>query len=558
MQDAAHVPFEISSARHEVRTRVCELLREMDALQASLKAVFSRWNMTTPIAVLPTEILATIFQLFVNNAIANDSRRPYTWLNITHVCRAWRDVAIHTVSLWTWIAFTHLKFDYDALVPLFLLRAKKAPLSLTVMQNASIDNLPDFFIDPSIDPSIYPRVEAYDLGRAPCVEKLLEYSNTHCSNVLTSLKLQPAEKEINEQVTFGSPFPFPSLRILRLANVPGVMATGIACPNLRALDLLGLKHPQLSLAQLVKISTSIPLLEDLAMSSDIGYLDEAVQSHTIRPVLSRLRRLDASIDASGLAALLTLTTIPRDAIRLIDIYNDVPPSQALQLLGALDANLGQHQSPLQTDACSLVLHRGIVGLCWAGAVMHYDTLHDRHPFPLSKWQDHFTIHTRFSVGMGNNLDLGLDVALTQDLCRVMRTQIQLPQMKILRLSMAPSTLTESWLQLFSEMVNVEELHLDEALLAPDILRYTPQRAHTISSTLFPRLICLTIVSPTITLLDTLLPALKERLELGEAYPLEELCVQGFPGNSTGLASRLKAVISKVSFTEYFPSPRLGV
>ncbi|KAJ3481824.1 hypothetical protein NLI96_g7408 [Meripilus lineatus] len=52
------------------------------------------------IATLPIELLTEIFRLHL--ASYQHSRYPYQWIYITHVCRFWREIAIHqTPDLWT-------------------------------------------------------------------------------------------------------------------------------------------------------------------------------------------------------------------------------------------------------------------------------------------------------------------------------------------------------------------------------------------------------------------------------------------------------------------------
>lgn len=52
------------------------------------------------IAALPIELLTAIFRIHV--ASQRYSRYPYKWISITHVCRFWREIALHQVpDLWT-------------------------------------------------------------------------------------------------------------------------------------------------------------------------------------------------------------------------------------------------------------------------------------------------------------------------------------------------------------------------------------------------------------------------------------------------------------------------
>ncbi|TBU23258.1 hypothetical protein BD311DRAFT_731651 [Dichomitus squalens] len=68
----------------------------------------SHVNSMTPIHSLPVELLTRIFQLGVDSQPAPDDRDPCELtfeVTISHVCRHWRNVALHTPHLWTTIHF---------------------------------------------------------------------------------------------------------------------------------------------------------------------------------------------------------------------------------------------------------------------------------------------------------------------------------------------------------------------------------------------------------------------------------------------------------------------
>lgn len=79
---------------------------------------------SSPIAQLPSETLITIFL----ECVAHDtpSLSNLGWIQITHVCRFWRDLALHSPLLWTNIP---LRLGRECMEE-FIRRSNSAPLKL--------------------------------------------------------------------------------------------------------------------------------------------------------------------------------------------------------------------------------------------------------------------------------------------------------------------------------------------------------------------------------------------------------------------------------------------
>lgn len=85
---------------------------------------------------LPSEILSDIF-LLTQEYPDFPTDAPYTFasdfaLTVSHVCRFWRQTAIHTQKLWTFIQITHRRPDYPAITRLCLARSGNLPLDITI------------------------------------------------------------------------------------------------------------------------------------------------------------------------------------------------------------------------------------------------------------------------------------------------------------------------------------------------------------------------------------------------------------------------------------------
>lgn len=93
-------------------------------LEAHIRALKFEKNALAPINGLPTEVLSQIFLLSRN--LSDGMQRESTLLNISHVCKSWRTIAINSANLWTIIDCSRGK-----LTEAMLERAATAPLNLS-------------------------------------------------------------------------------------------------------------------------------------------------------------------------------------------------------------------------------------------------------------------------------------------------------------------------------------------------------------------------------------------------------------------------------------------
>ena len=99
---------------------------EIEPLEASILALKFRHNELSPISRLPFEVLAATFS-FLSLFAWNEGSGHMAWINVTHVCRRWRETALNHPRLWSHINFTNLT---SAGMVEILSRAKMAPLHL--------------------------------------------------------------------------------------------------------------------------------------------------------------------------------------------------------------------------------------------------------------------------------------------------------------------------------------------------------------------------------------------------------------------------------------------
>ena len=91
--------------------RIEEVIRQRKELEESIakatEAIVAqkvRLNALLPVARLPAELLVEIFMQYLKLRLKTTT--AYSWLDFTHVCHHWRDVALRSASLWTRVTYT--------------------------------------------------------------------------------------------------------------------------------------------------------------------------------------------------------------------------------------------------------------------------------------------------------------------------------------------------------------------------------------------------------------------------------------------------------------------
>ncbi|TFY83763.1 hypothetical protein EWM64_g236 [Hericium alpestre] len=100
---------------------------ELAAMHLVMCFLRTRRNALSAVSALPAEVLARIFEFYAAlQPPASDDERPLGWIELTHVCRLWRDTAMQFPSLWSDICFDLGPQWAEAM----LARTKEAPVSL--------------------------------------------------------------------------------------------------------------------------------------------------------------------------------------------------------------------------------------------------------------------------------------------------------------------------------------------------------------------------------------------------------------------------------------------
>ena len=132
-----------ANPREHLRQAIdAEILAEIKSLEEytrksirALRTLRHRRNALAPISSLPTEVIAAIFsflRVHVTPVVFSLDEKPnrldhLAWLQVTHVCHQWREIAISDPLFWSYIDFTIFN---SAGTTEILTRAKNAPLYL--------------------------------------------------------------------------------------------------------------------------------------------------------------------------------------------------------------------------------------------------------------------------------------------------------------------------------------------------------------------------------------------------------------------------------------------
>jgi len=111
-----------ATVQDQLRKAIDDEIKVSEQVTQELKY---RRNALAPISRLPPETLAEIFSLLPYSADDHEDVPYLEWIRATHVCRRWREIALHSPYLWNHINFTKLTL---AGITEILARAKMSPL----------------------------------------------------------------------------------------------------------------------------------------------------------------------------------------------------------------------------------------------------------------------------------------------------------------------------------------------------------------------------------------------------------------------------------------------
>ncbi|OJT10898.1 hypothetical protein TRAPUB_12582 [Trametes pubescens] len=283
----------------------------------------SRINGMAFTARLPPEILSDIFTLVAVDYYQArrwhhfGSTHAYKWITLTHVCRAWREIALNTPRLWSHIVLTQPNVAKQVLA-----RSKKAPLwlsaSLTHTDDQRAETLEVLMKESS-------RLKELHLtGPAHTVQALSAKWRTSADlletiNISSDFRqfdpasLLPAPP-LSSQIFSGQT---PKLRHLQIHRIAVDWSNPLFCNTLRTLIIHAVYDNAPSpgeFSQLLDALEAMPLLETLRLNESIPRMpDDATQlSRNVQRTISlpHLRCIELFSDAIDSANLLRHISAP--------------------------------------------------------------------------------------------------------------------------------------------------------------------------------------------------------------------------------------------------------
>ncbi|KAJ8519498.1 hypothetical protein ONZ45_g3566 [Pleurotus djamor] len=255
-----------------------EIAAKIDACHSEILRLRELHNATCAATRrLPVEILYMIFAILVQD-MNYYSNSPPPWINVTYVCRLWRNTAINGPRLWTEFNSCPKSWQRE-----MLFRAKKIPVPLIVL-NAPLSEQP-------IPSAVL-----------PFPERLRSLTWHHNADHLDTL-VKPAPFLESVYIRFPSPAPLPedflggSAPRLHRFSLHSVYThlDALLFPNLRELSLQGQWHDPttapLKLTAFLGFLRSLPHLENLRVDFPLR-----MQADVVNPAANVSRHIITALD----------------------------------------------------------------------------------------------------------------------------------------------------------------------------------------------------------------------------------------------------------------------
>ncbi|KAI0258744.1 hypothetical protein BC834DRAFT_695378 [Gloeopeniophorella convolvens] len=275
--------------------------KDMDAISERIRSLKTRRNALLPVSSLPTEIISSIFFLLsVVDPVCVASKLG--WIKVTHVCQAWRNVALDSPLLWRRIdGLIGRQWAYEMLG-----RAKDLPLALTI---------PYDFMRFVADPELLARTFELTLDAFLFSFSLGEILESPAP-ILESFWLSQTEGRLHSGELLLSTTLFddnaPKLREIHLSNFV-LPWTCLKSNSLTVLDVdttSGKEEHLFPLSDLLVALKNCPQLEYLKLHNCLPYRDVPPRDGPAIVHLSRLQHLMLAGETACVAGLFQALCIP--------------------------------------------------------------------------------------------------------------------------------------------------------------------------------------------------------------------------------------------------------
>ncbi|KAA1475879.1 hypothetical protein DENSPDRAFT_842755 [Dentipellis sp. KUC8613] len=334
MHRAAIADVTASSSWETIHKAQAQLDAEDEAVKNVMLALRARRNAISVVSRLPVDVLLYIFTFLVDedppivNAYHTNLKPLFGWINVTFVCRLWREVALANAHLWRRIeGLPSLEWARA-----MLSRSKACPLNVDATYFVVDSDVVDLILSPS---SLCRISELIMLLRGDDIRYLSKLAEP--APILETLCISFSSGD-------NSPLPeiitntlHPRLRRLIVRNHPRVPCTIQVLRNLILLDIgtSGTYAEGPTLEQLTAIIHECHRLEELSLRR-FGPGDQTFDVATVEGLHSRrrislphLKSLELLGEGCGVPLLLSQVDFPASAgvwIHLEPADSDVDPS----------------------------------------------------------------------------------------------------------------------------------------------------------------------------------------------------------------------------------------
>ncbi|KAG1739999.1 hypothetical protein EDB19DRAFT_795386 [Suillus lakei] len=283
-----------------------EIDNELEALEERMRALRTRRNSLSPISSIPPEILGTIFVHHAQQTqllYVPDNPVVLSWLNVGHVCRYWRGVALGTPELWATPFLNSSQATEEMLT-----RSKMAPLNLRTGLRYRVESVQKALMHIER----LQEVSLPFLNGGMTYRCIMEFLNKLSSCSAPKLQSLSLEEEFTQPLRISIPTSFlaPNLRSLQIKYCD-LSWTSSVFTGLTVLDIKKLSPECLpTLDELISALRRMPALHALELEDALPTLPpkttslpRAPRAMNVRPRhLKRLRLVGKVLEVANVLA----------------------------------------------------------------------------------------------------------------------------------------------------------------------------------------------------------------------------------------------------------------
>ncbi|KAG2343939.1 hypothetical protein BDR05DRAFT_1059218 [Suillus weaverae] len=287
-----------------------EIDNELEALEEKMRALRTRRNSFSPISSIPPEILGAIFVHHAQQTqllYAPDDPAVLSWLNVGHICRHWREVAIGTLELWATPFLNSSQATEEMLT-----RSKMAPINLRSGPRYRMDSVQKTLMHIER----LQEVSLPFLNGGMTYRCIMEFLNKLSSCSAPKLQSLLLEEEFAQTLRIAIPTSFlaPNLRSLQIKYCDLSWASSVLT-GLTVLDIKNLSPECLpTLDELISALRRMPALHTLELEDALPTfplqttsLPRAPRAMNVRlPHLKRLRLVAKVLEVANVLARIEL------------------------------------------------------------------------------------------------------------------------------------------------------------------------------------------------------------------------------------------------------------